>query len=130
MLHGGPRPQLDTFRVLELGCGNGANLLPQAFYRRWGTFVGVDRARSQIEVAESCRLRLDLPNIEFIQADFIKADDFLDGEFDYIICHGVFSWVPQSVRDALLRLYSMRLREGGLLYLNYNANPGWNVRGM
>jgi len=130
MLHGGPRPKLDSFRALELGCANGANLLPQAFYRRCGTFVGIDAARSQIEVAESRRLLLNLSNIEFICADFITADECLEGEFDFIIGHGVFSWVPLQARDALLRLCSSRLRSGGLLYLNYNSNPGWRVRGM
>lgn len=130
MLHGGPRPPLDSFRVLELGCGNGANLIPQAFYRRCGVFVGLDSARSQIDIAESRRRRLDLSNLQFLHADLRDADDVLEGEFDYVVAHGVFSWVPQRVRDALLRLCANRLRRGGILYLNYNANPGWKVRGM
>jgi SAM-dependent methyltransferase len=129
-LHGGPLPGLDSFRVLELGCANGANLLPQAFYRRAGTFVGVDAARSQIAVAQSRQARLRLSNIEFLCADFEEAGDRLEGQFDYIIGHGVFSWVPARARDALLRVCAARLRDGGLLYLNYNTNPGWKIRGM
>ena len=130
LLHGGPRPPLDSYRVLELGCGNGANLLPQAYYRRHATFVGVDGARSQIEIANADKSRLQLPNVEFVHADFLSSDIRLDGQFDFIIGHGVFSWVAEDVRDALLRLCAKRLRNGGLLYLNYNANPGWKVRGM
>lgn len=129
-LHGGPRPRLDTYRVLELGCGNGANLLPQAFYRRQATFVGVDAARTQIDVADDRRSVLGLSNLEFIHANFLKADERLTGEFDFIVGHGIFSWVPLHIRDALLRLCARRLRRGGLLYLNYNTNPGWKLRGM
>ena len=130
LLHGGPRPPLDTYRVLELGCGNGANLLPLAYYRRHGTFVGIDGARSQIEVARARMSALELLNIEFIHTHFLTAAQCLSGQFDYIIAHGVFSWVPYPVRDALLALFSQRLRHGGLLYLNYNTRPGWNVRGL
>jgi SAM-dependent methyltransferase len=130
LLHGGPRTPLHTYRVLELGCGNGANLLPQAYYRRHAAFVGVDAARSQIERAESIRSALNLSHVEFIHADFLEADARLAGQFDYIIGHGIFSWVPHPTRDALLRLCAKRLRPGGLLYLNYNAYPGWAVRGM
>ena len=130
LLHGGPRPPLDTYRVLELGCGDGSNLLPLAYYRRNATFVGVDGARSQIEIADSRKAALGLPNIEFIHADFLTAAKQISGQFNYIIAHGVFSWVPKDVRDALLSLCAERLRDGGLLYLNYNTRPGWNVRGM
>ncbi len=130
LLHGGPRQSLDTYRVLELGCSNGANLLPQAFYRRHGRFVGIDRACTHLEAAESSRTELGLTNIEFINCDIDEAENRLVGEFDYIIAHGVFSWVPHHTRDALLRLCAKRLCPGGLLYVNYNAKPGWKIRGM
>jgi SAM-dependent methyltransferase len=130
LLYGGPRQPLDTYRVLELGCGDGANLLPLAYYRRNAIFVGVDGARTQIDAANSSKSVLELSNIDFIHVDFLTADHQLSGDFDYIIAHGVFSWVPHDVRDALLQLCAKRLRRGGLLYLNYNTNPGWKVRGM
>ncbi len=130
LLHGGPRPPLGAYRVLELGCGDGANLLPLAYYRRHGDFVGVDGAGSRIEVAQARKAQLDLSNIEFIHGDFLTATQRLTGRFDYILAHGVFSWVAHEVRDALLELCAQRLGPGGLLYLNYNARPGWNLRGM
>jgi len=130
MLHGGPRGARENYRVLELGCADGANLLPLAFHRRHSTFVGVDGALTQISIADANRSLLRLSNVEFIHADFLTAEARLEGRFDYIIAHGVFSWVPEAARDALLRLCSARLRDGGLLYLNYNSNPGWKVRGM
>ena len=130
LLHGGPRTRLNEYRVLELGCGNGANLLPLAYFRRPATFIGVDGAQSQIEIAQSRQAALQLSNVEFIYADFLKASEQLTGQFDFIIAHGVFSWVPHDVRDALLDISAQRLRRGGLLYLNYNTRPGWNVRGL
>lgn len=130
LLHGGPRSPLNRYRVLELGCGNGANLLPLAYYRRHADFVGIDGAETQIALANSRKEVLNLSNIEFIHRDFLTAAECLSGQFDYIIAHGVFSWVPHDVRDAFLKLCTQRLRSGGLLYLNYNTYPGWNVRGM
>ncbi len=130
LLHGGPRATLDCYRVLELGCGNGANLLPLAYYRRQASFVGVDGARSQIELANRGKSALDLSNIEFIHADFREAVSSLSGQFDFIIAHGVFSWIPDDARDSLLSLFSQFLKPGGLLYVNYNTRPGWNVRGL
>lgn len=130
VLHGGPRVALGGYRVLELGCGDGSNLLPMAYYRRQAHFVGIDGARTQVALAHERTAALGLENLRFIHADFEAADARLDGEFDFIILHGVFSWVPMAARDALLRLCARRLRSGGLLYLSYNAKPGWNIRGM
>ena len=130
LLHGGPRQRLDKYRVLELGCGDGTNLIPMAYYRRQATFVGVDSAHTRIAVANEKRSSLGLTNITFLAADFGSAARSLSGDFDYIIAHGVFSWVSPETRIAMLGLCAERLRLGGLLYLNYNARPGWNVRGL
>lgn len=135
LLHGGPRLSLDAgYRVLELGCADGANLLPMAWYRRHASFVGVDGAGTQIELARGRAAALGLQNLAYVHADFEHADAELDGQFDgqfdVILAHGVLSWIPTAARDALLRLCARRLRPGGLFYVNYNAKPGWNVRGM
>lgn len=130
LLHGGPRAPLDEYRVLELGCGDAANLLPLAYYRRHAAFVGVDGAGSRIAISQARKAALCLSNLEFIHSDFLTAGKRVSGEFDYIIAHGVLSWIPDQVRDAILGLCSQRLRPGGLLYLNYNTRPGWNVRGL
>jgi SAM-dependent methyltransferase len=133
MLHGGPRPSLRGYRVLELGCGNGANLLPLAFYRRDATFVGVDGSARAIATAEDRRHDLALENLRFIHADFASASltpETLGGPFEFVLVHGVFSWVSAEVRDRLLDLCCANLARGGLLYLNYNCRPGWDVRGI
>ena len=130
LLHGGPRQQLNDYTVLELGCGTGANLLPLAYYRRHATFVGLDGSGRQIDVANTRKSALQLSNVSFVAADFTNAAEHIDGEFDFIICHGVLSWIADDVRDALLKLCAQRLRPGGLLHLNYNSRPGWDVRGL
>ena len=130
LLHGGPRLPLDHYRVLELGCANGANLLPMAWYRRHGEFTGLDGSALQIALATDSRDKLGLTNLRFVHGDFLSAINHLDGPFDIIMAHGVFSWVADDARDAMLTMCSSLLAPNGLLYLNYNAKPGWTVRGM
>lgn len=130
LLHGGPRPRLDRYRVLELGCADGSNLIPMAFFRPDGDFVGIDSARSQVALADDRRAALGLGNVEFVCADLRAADQCLSGQFDFIIAHGVFSWIPDATRDAIFDFCARRLRRDGLFYLNYNTYPGWHVRGL
>ena len=101
-----------------------------AYYRQHATFVGVDGARTQVAIADEKRTTLGLANVSFVASDFQSAAVVLSGRFDFIIAHGVFSWVSHDARDALMRLCAGRLVPGGLLYVNYNASPGWNVRGL
>lgn len=129
-LHGGPLPDLGEYRVLELGCGDGSNLLPLAFYRPQAQWIGVDGAASAIALACSRQRQVGVANLQFIQCDFRQLDAGLQGQFDFILLHGVISWVPDEVRDALLQLCQSRLKDNGLVYLNYNTRPGWNVRGL
>jgi len=130
LLHGGPRPRLEGYRVLELGCADGSNLIPMAFFRPPAAFVGIDSARSQIALADDRKKSLGLDNVEFVCADLCAADSYVCGEFDFIIAHGVFSWIPDATRDAMLAFCARHLGPNGLFYLNYNAYPGWHVRGL
>jgi SAM-dependent methyltransferase len=130
LLHGGPRPALDGYSVLELGCGDGANLLSLAAYRPQARFLGADGSRCAVELAESRRRELALDNLRFVHATFEELRQQLSGPFDFVLVHGVFSWVPPAVRDQLISLCGAELAPEGLLYLNYNTRPGWNIRGM
>src|SRR4029434_7471331 len=51
------------------------------------------------------------------------------GFFDYILCHGVYSWVPPEVQDKILRICSKHLAPQGVAYISYNCYPGWHARG-
>jgi methyltransferase-like protein/ubiquinone/menaquinone biosynthesis C-methylase UbiE len=116
-------------RVLELGCASGGNLIPMAWYLPRSEFLGIDLSRRQIEDGQAQVAELALSNIELRQGDILKLGEEL-GQFDYLIAHGVFSWVPEAVREHLLGLVPRLLAPAGLCYLSYNCLPGWRMRGM
>ncbi len=126
-LFGLDTPALETCSVLELGCGDGANLIPMAAYLPHARFVGVDLAESPIAMGVQRIDRLGLHNIRLLQADVSALGESL-GKFDYIIAHGLYSWVPPFVRDAILKLVQVSLTDRGVAYISYNALPGCRLR--
>ena len=116
-------------RVLEIGCGDGSNLIPMAYYLPESRFVGVDLAENAIEAGRHAIEGMGLVNIELIAADLRTIDDTF-GLFDYIICHGLYSWIPADVRDALMAVVATRLAPQGVAFLSYNAFPGRHIRQM
>jgi SAM-dependent methyltransferase len=120
-----------TPRVLELGCGRGGNLLPLASAWPDATFVGVDRSPGQIRDASRVAEAAELRNVTFVAADFTDEDVTakLGGQlFDFVLCHGVYSWVPADSRRALLGRIRGVLAERGLAYVSFNTLPGWYRR--
>jgi SAM-dependent methyltransferase len=124
----GPAPRLERFSVAELGCGNGGNLVPLAFYHPDCTFVGIDSSRPALDRAEGDARRLDLRNVRFIQSDVRDLASKPLGPFDYVIAHGLYSWVPDDARTAILECCRDALAQDGLAYISYNAQPGWSTR--
>lgn len=122
-----PAP-VDGCRVLELGCAAGGNLIPMAYALPGSEFVGLDYAPGQIATGQATVVRLGLNNIRLLQRDIVAGAADL-GEFDYIIAHGVYSWVPPAVRDALLSICRQNLAAHGLAYISYNTYPGWHMLG-
>ena len=114
-------------RVLELACGDGANLIPVAASLPGSRFVGIDFAPSGIARAQRMTTGLGLTNIEFLTLD-LRAfpEDF--GAFDYIIAHGLYSWVPATVRAGLLPLVARHLAPNGVAFVSYNTFPGCHIR--
>jgi methyltransferase-like protein/protein-L-isoaspartate O-methyltransferase len=126
----GMRPApIDRCRVLELGCGTAANLVPMALDLPESTFVGVDLASSAIAEGQATATALGLDNIVLRALDVRALPDEL-GQFDYIIAHGLFSWVPRDVQEQILAVCSRHLAPNGVAYISYNANPGCHVRTM
>jgi methyltransferase-like protein/ubiquinone/menaquinone biosynthesis C-methylase UbiE len=115
--------------VLELGCASGGNLIPMAWYQPHARFLGIDLSQRQIEDGRALIARLGLSNVELRQGDILDLDDGL-GKFDYVIAHGIYSWVPPRVREHLLGLARGLLAPEGLFYVSYNTLPGWRMRGM
>jgi methyltransferase-like protein/trans-aconitate methyltransferase len=114
-------------RVLELGCASGGNLVPMAFNLPGSEFVGVDLSRHQVAEARATIGALGLRNIRVEHASLMDIDRSW-GEFDYIICHGVFSWVEEPVRDKILQIARDNLAARGVTYISYNTYPGWHMR--
>ncbi|HEX6750879.1 MAG TPA: class I SAM-dependent methyltransferase [Longimicrobium sp.] len=128
--HGGPRPPLRRYRLAELGCGDGANLLALAFYDRESAFVGVDASAAELERACMGVRCLGLANVRLIRNDVRDVDPGEIGECDYMVAHGLYSWVPEDARAAILGLCRRCLAPAGLAYVSYNAQPGWATRRM
>lgn len=124
-LFGMTPPAVKTARVLELGCASGGNILPLACVYPESRFMGIDLSKTQIEQAEKDARALTLKNITFKQMD-ITAFPSSAGEFDYIICHGILSWVPEGVRDSIFDILQRHLAPQGLALLSYNCLPGWH----
>jgi len=126
----GLNPQrVERCRVLELGCASGGNIIPlaEAFPESW--FVGVDLSARQIADGERVIRKTGLANISLRHASITDIDETY-GHFDYIICHGVFSWVPRNVQEKILDVCAQHLTPSGVAYISYNTYPGWHMRGM
>ncbi len=122
-------PDLAGCRVLEIGCATGGNLLPMAESLPGATLVGVDLSPAQIAMAQAVVRALELRDVE-LHAASITDVAFAPGSFDYVICHGVYSWVPQEVQAAILRVCGRVLAPNGIAYVSYNTYPGWHLRSM
>ena len=126
-LFGRPWAPFNGARILEVACGDGGNIINLAQTAPDSEVVGFDLARSPIEKGRAVIAALELRNIRLEVLDILDAKDQL-GEFDYIIAHGLYAWVPAPVRDALWRLCATSLSARGLAFISYNALPGCHLR--
>jgi methyltransferase-like protein/SAM-dependent methyltransferase len=129
LLFGLEPPDLRRVRVLELGCADGGNLIPMASELPEGRFLGIDLAPRQIAEGRRRVAALGIANVELRCLSLLDVDASL-GSFDYVIAHGVFSWVGAEAQEALLRICRENLAPGGVAYVSYNALPGWHQRLM
>jgi SAM-dependent methyltransferase len=120
-------PSAERARVLELGCAAGGNIIPLAARFPSAQFTGLDLSTRHVDDARQAIRQLGLTNIEISLGD-LAVIDLADRQFDYIICHGVFSWVPRTAQDAIFRICSQNLVPNGVAYISYNVLPGWHLR--
>lgn len=123
-----PAP-VESCRVLELGCGDGGNLIPMAFGLPLSQFVGIDSASLGISNGQATVNALGLKNICLRVLDVMDVSAELR-KFDYIITHGLYSWVPPAVQDKLLAISKENLAPNGVAFMSYNAYPGGHLRQM
>jgi SAM-dependent methyltransferase len=115
-------------RVLELGCAHAVNLMPIAAALPGAQLVGIDRSARQIALAQKRTREAGLANLDLRCADVMDLE-LGEQRYDYVIAHGLISWVPDSVRDRVLQLAHDALAPRGVVYLSYNTMPAWGVRG-
>ncbi|MDU1398029.1 MAG: class I SAM-dependent methyltransferase, partial [Veillonella parvula] len=115
---------LKKARVLELGCSFGGNIISQALYYPEASFTGIDLSSSQIKMGNELIASMGLSNIHLLEKDILDIDDSF-GTFDYIIVHGIWSWVPDVVKDKILSICNKNLSDNGVAYVSYNTYPGW-----
>jgi methyltransferase-like protein/2-polyprenyl-3-methyl-5-hydroxy-6-metoxy-1,4-benzoquinol methylase len=122
-----PAP-VDHCRILEMGCSAGGNLIPLAAALPHSDFVGIDFSATTVGKGVADIAALQLANIRLLPMD-IRDFDSTFGTFDYIIAHGVYSWVPKDVQESVLAICARQLAPNGIAYISYNTLPGWHARG-
>jgi SAM-dependent methyltransferase len=127
-LFGLTAPRVSSARVIEIGCATGGNLAPFAAFHPRAQVVGVDLSPVQIDLARERMRALGLDNVELIAGDIAELDLAALGTFDFVIAHGVYSWVPADVQEALLAAVRTLLAPDGIGYLSYNVYPGWKTK--
>lgn len=127
-VHGGPRPAMERARILEIGCGDGAHLLSVAAFEPGWTAHGLDGSARAVAGATAVAATCGLENVTFERVDIAEAR-VAPGAWDFVIAHGVYSWIDAERRAALRRLVRAALAPAGLAYLSFNALPAWGLRG-
>jgi methyltransferase-like protein/SAM-dependent methyltransferase len=117
----------DRCRVLELGCASGGNVIPMAIASPNSQFVGIDLSSRQINDGKTVVDALKLPNVDLRHLSITDLGEEW-GQFDYILCHGVYSWVPSEVQEKILNICHRHLAPHGVAYVSYNCYPGWHAR--
>lgn len=115
---------IDGARVLELGSSCGGNIIPQALYYPEATFTGIDLSSVQVQHGNELIQSMGLTNVTLMEKNIMDIDDDF-GTFDYIIVHGIWSWVPDMVKDKILSICNRNLSDRGIAYVSYNTYPGW-----
>jgi SAM-dependent methyltransferase len=126
-LFGTMAPNPETARVLEIGCSDGGNLISLAMIAPQARFLGIDFSEPAIARGQACIREVQISNIELRVVDLLEfpADA---GTFDYIIAHGVYSWVAPQLQERALALIQRHLAPDGVAYVDYNAQPGSHIR--
>jgi SAM-dependent methyltransferase len=120
-----PPERRDGFAWCELGCGPGMAPIIFAATHPEGQFHGIDAMPDHIARGRDVAERAGIRNLTFHALDFEKACGLDLPQFDYIVAHGVYAWIDEAAAASLRRFIARHLKPGGLVYVSYNAMPGW-----
>lgn len=124
-LQGVASPDLaKPYRYLELGCAMGIHLHLTAAANPKGHFVGVDFNAQHLLVAKEGLDTTGINNLEFIQASFTELVEKEIEPFDFIVTHGVWSWIAKEHQEAILKIVDRLLKPNGIFYCSYMSHPG------
>lgn len=112
------------YRYLELGCAMGIHLHLTASSNPLGHFVGVDFNPQQLLVAQEGLASTQINNLEFIHASFAELLQQDLEPFDFIVTHGVWSWISKENQQIMLKIIHKFLKPNGILYCSYMSHPG------
>ncbi len=128
-LHGLTPPPPETARYLDIGGGDGMTVIALAAIYPDAYFECFDLAETAVAKFQSLITDSGLTNVEVVVRDIMTAKEaYPAGSFDYVVTHGVYAWVPEPVRHALLALIEHILSPNGVAYISYNALPGGHMR--
>ena len=114
-------PEIAT--ACELGCGQGVSIGIHAAASTTQWF-GTDFNPAHIAFARTLS-EASGADVRFYSDSFIDFADRADlPDFDFIALHGVWSWISDRNRAAIVEFVRRRLKPGGVLYISYNALPG------
>ena len=119
-----PPSRHGAFTYCDLGCGQGITTTAFAATHPDGQFVGIDLMPEHVEHAQRFGAEAAVSNAAFFEADFARAAELDLPKFDYIVSHGVYSWVDPTVQRELRAFVDRFLKPGGLFYVSYNSMPG------
>jgi SAM-dependent methyltransferase len=120
-----PPARDDRFAWCELGCGPGMAPIVFAATHPEGEFHGIDVMPDHIARGRAMAAKAALGNLTFHAMDFEKATALDLPKFDYISAHGVYAWIDEAAAASMRRFIDRHLKPGGLVYVSYNAMPGW-----
>ena len=120
---------VQTCRILEFACGDGSNLAPIAASLPSAQCIGFDFASAPVARANQMIDALGLRNVRVLELDLRALPEDL-GTFDYIIAHGLYSWLPDDARAELLPRIARHLAPNGVAFVSFNAMPGSHLRAI
>ncbi len=133
-LHGVAAAAVRNCRVLEIGCGEGANLIPMAYALPAAELTGFDLAGAPVARGQQRIRELGLGNVRLFQGDVLEVGKEAErgglSEYDFILAHGLYAWVPPRVQERLLAICGEHLAPNGIAFISYNALPGSHMRNM